>query len=127
MIPEVAVSVSAERQRMPGMSAKEMNRTFYENKILSGYQPHEVVEWRKNRFEDHLHPLPQGTEVAGVPIHVMYIPARAPCSWLHASQWGLVGGVKCLPCFAQFSDRIACSSQDLLLLVFKTGQELVYD
>jgi hypothetical protein len=50
-----------------------------------------VVEWQKiQRFEDHLRPRPQGTEVAGVPIHLIYIPARAPRSWLCASQWGLV-------------------------------------
>jgi hypothetical protein len=28
--------------------------------------------------------------VAGVPIRVMYIPARAPCSWLRASQKTLI-------------------------------------
>jgi hypothetical protein len=34
--------------------------------------------------------------VAGVPISdiYIYIPAWAPCSWLHASQWGLLSGVK---------------------------------
>jgi hypothetical protein len=67
---------------------------------------------KNQSFEDHLRSHPQGTEVAGVPIHVIYIPTRAPCSWLHASQWGLVGGVKYLPSFAQLSDWIACSSQD---------------
>jgi hypothetical protein len=36
------------------------------NKIFLGYQPCQVVEWQKNqRFEDHLCPRPQGTEVAG--------------------------------------------------------------
>jgi hypothetical protein len=40
--------------------------TIY-NKIFSGYQARQMVEWRKNqRFEDHLHPYSQGTEVAGV-------------------------------------------------------------
>jgi hypothetical protein len=35
------------------------------NKIFSGYQPRQMVEWRKKqRFEDHLRPRPQGTEVA---------------------------------------------------------------
>jgi hypothetical protein len=34
----------------------------------------------------------RGAEVAGDPIRVIYIPARAQCSWLRASQWGLVGG-----------------------------------
>jgi hypothetical protein len=83
------------------------------NKIFSGCRPHQVAEWRRNqRFEDHLRPRPQGTEVAGVPIHVIYIPAWALCSLLRASQWGLVGGVKCLPRFTQLSDWIACSSQD---------------
>jgi hypothetical protein len=34
------------------------------NKNFSGYQPSQVVEWRKKRrFEDHLRPRPQGTEV----------------------------------------------------------------
>jgi hypothetical protein len=33
------------------------------NKIFSGYQPHQMVKWRKNqRFEDYLCPRPQGTE-----------------------------------------------------------------
>jgi hypothetical protein len=32
------------------------------NKILSGYQPRQMVEWRKNqRFEDYLRPRPQVT------------------------------------------------------------------
>jgi hypothetical protein len=44
------------------------------NKIFSGYQPRQMVEWRKNqRFEDHLRSRPQGTKVAGVPIRVIYI------------------------------------------------------
>jgi hypothetical protein len=35
------------------------------NKIFSGYQPRQVAVWRKNqRFEDHLRPRPQGTEVS---------------------------------------------------------------
>jgi hypothetical protein len=35
------------------------------NKIFSGYQPRQLVEWRKNqRFEDHFRPRPQGTEVS---------------------------------------------------------------
>jgi hypothetical protein len=39
------------------------------NKIFLGYQPRQMVEWRKNqRFKDHLCPRPQGNEVAGVPI-----------------------------------------------------------
>jgi hypothetical protein len=72
-----------------------------------------MVEWHKNqRFEGHLCPRPQDNEVAGVPIRVIYIRARVPCSWLSTSQWGLVGGVKCSPCFAQLSDWITCSSQD---------------
>jgi hypothetical protein len=34
------------------------------NKIVSGYQPRQMVEWRKyQRFEDRLRPHPQGTEV----------------------------------------------------------------
>jgi hypothetical protein len=83
------------------------------NKIFSVYQPRQMVKWQKiQHFEDHLCPRPQGTEVTGVPIRVIYIPAWAPCSWLCASQWGLVGRVKCSPCFAQFSDRITCSSWD---------------
>jgi hypothetical protein len=33
------------------------------NKIFSGYQPRQVVEWRrKQRFEDHLRRRLQGTE-----------------------------------------------------------------
>jgi hypothetical protein len=44
--------------------------------MFSGYQPRQMVEWRKNqRFENHLCPRPQGTEVAAVPIRVIYIPA----------------------------------------------------
>jgi hypothetical protein len=36
------------------------------NKIFLGYQPRQLVEWRKNQhFEDHLHPYPQDTEVTG--------------------------------------------------------------
>jgi hypothetical protein len=47
--------------------------TMY-NKIFSGYQPLQMVKRRKNqRFEDHIRPRPQGTEVAGVPIRVIYI------------------------------------------------------
>jgi hypothetical protein len=46
------------------------------NKIFSGYQPHQMVGWQKNQhFEDQLCPRPQCTEVAGVPIHVIYVPA----------------------------------------------------
>jgi hypothetical protein len=72
-----------------------------------------MFEWRKNQcFKDQLRPRPQGAKVAVIPIRVIYIPARASCSWLHTSQWGLVVGVKCSPCFAQLSDWIACSSQD---------------
>jgi hypothetical protein len=34
------------------------------NKIFLGYQSCQLVEWRENqRFEDHLRPRPQGTEV----------------------------------------------------------------
>jgi hypothetical protein len=66
------------------------DNNIWHNKIFSGYHSHQMVEWRKNKhFEDHLRP--QGTEVAGVPIHVIYTPARAPCLWPRASQWGLVG------------------------------------
>jgi hypothetical protein len=55
------------------------------NKIFSGYQPHQMVKRRKHqRFEDHLCPCPQGTEVAGVPICVIYILAPAPYSWLRS-------------------------------------------
>jgi hypothetical protein len=46
---------------------------FY--KIFSGYQPRQMVEWRNNQcFEDHLHPRPQGTEVAGVLIRILPDP-----------------------------------------------------
>jgi hypothetical protein len=39
------------------------------NKIFSGYQPRQLAEWRKNqRFEDHLRPRLQGTEVAEFPM-----------------------------------------------------------
>jgi hypothetical protein len=32
------------------------------NKIFSGYQSRQMVEWRKNQyFYDHLRPRPQGT------------------------------------------------------------------
>jgi hypothetical protein len=35
------------------------------NKIFSGYQPRQMVEWRKNqRFEEHLCPRPEDTEVS---------------------------------------------------------------
>jgi hypothetical protein len=48
------------------------------NEVFSGYQPRQVVKWRKHQcFEDHIRPRPQGTEVAGVPIRVIYIPVRA--------------------------------------------------
>jgi hypothetical protein len=57
--------------------------TMY-NKIFSGYQLCQMVEWRKNQhFEDHLRPCPQGTEVAGVPICVIYIPAYLPKPRVH--------------------------------------------
>jgi hypothetical protein len=45
------------------------------NKIFSSYQQRQLVEWQKNQhFEDHLHPHPQGTELAGDPIRVRYVP-----------------------------------------------------
>jgi hypothetical protein len=47
----------------PNLYDLELSRRQY-NKILSGYQPRQVVKWRKNqRFEDHLCPRAQGTEV----------------------------------------------------------------
>lgn len=36
------------------------------------------------------------------------IPARGPCLVPGASHWGLVGGIKCLPCFALFLDWLMC-------------------
>jgi hypothetical protein len=48
------------------------------------------VRWlngeKKQHFKNHLRPRPQGTDVAGVPIHVIYMSAWAPFSWLRASQ-----------------------------------------
>jgi hypothetical protein len=68
------------RTKIPRLATVQKRVTFC-NKIFSGYQPRQMVEWRKNqRFEDHFRPRPQGTEVAGVHICVIHIPARAPDS-----------------------------------------------
>jgi hypothetical protein len=57
------------------------------NKIFSGYQPRQMVKIRKHRrFEVHLCPRPQGSEVVEIPNRVIYVPAQAPCTLLRASQ-----------------------------------------
>jgi hypothetical protein len=51
------------------------------NNIFPGYQPCQLVKRRKNqRFEDHLCPRLQGTDVSGESVHVIYRPARVPRS-----------------------------------------------
>jgi hypothetical protein len=70
--------------------------TLY-NKIFLGYQPCQLLKWRKNqRFKDHLCPRLQGTDVSGESVGAIYKPARVPRSCWCASQWELLVGVKSL-------------------------------
>jgi hypothetical protein len=51
------------------------------NKIFPGYQPCQLVKWRKNQcFKDRLCPRLQGTDVSGESVRVRYRPARVPRS-----------------------------------------------
>jgi len=71
-----------------------------------GYQLGQVVEWWKNQhFEYHLCPHPQGADVdmVGKNKSVLFIPVWVQCSWLTASQWGQLGGVRWPLCLDQLS------------------------
>jgi hypothetical protein len=74
------------------------------NEVLLGYELGQVVEqWKNQHFEDHLCPRPQDADMDMVGKKQVCPIYTCPCSssWLTASQWGQLGGVKWLLCLDQ--------------------------
>jgi hypothetical protein len=62
----------------------------FNNKIFLGYQPCQLVKrWKNQRFEGHLCPHLEGTDVSGESVRVIYRPVRIPYSWRCAPSWTL--------------------------------------